>query len=204
VERIVSGELAPGERIVELRLAKELGVSQSPIREALRDLSAIGLVEIQPRRGARVRTPNTKELADISLLRSEVDALAARLAAELATAEHLESIKKHLGEMESHLDDGLLHEFAVADAEFHGSIAHASGNHAVERVFRQLEPIGRTYITLTLPEVDLSTLVADHQHIYEMVAAGEPIAAASAARDHQLRVAALLESATVQAGVDSA
>jgi DNA-binding GntR family transcriptional regulator len=203
VERIVSGELAPGERIVELRLAKELGLSQSPIREALRDLSAIGLVEIQPRRGARVRKPDNKELADISLLRSEVDALAARLAAEIATEDHLESIRRHLAEMESHVDDGLLHEFAIADAEFHASIAHASGNQAVERVFRQLEPIGRTYITLTLPEVDLSTLIADHERIYQAMAAGDSFEAASAARNHQLRVAALLESAPVPA-VDSA
>src|SRR3954469_25548439 len=81
LDRIVQGYYRPGERIVEFTLAKELGVSQSPVREGLRELAAVGIVTIHPRRGARVRMPNSKELADVSLVRSEIDALAARLAA---------------------------------------------------------------------------------------------------------------------------
>ena len=81
LEGIVSGKLAPVERIYEIRLAKDLGTSQSPVREALRELAAIGLVEISPRRGASVRTLYSTELVDTTVLRDEVDSLAARLAA---------------------------------------------------------------------------------------------------------------------------
>jgi DNA-binding GntR family transcriptional regulator len=81
LDRIIQGHYRPGERIVEFKLAKELGLSQSPVREGLRELAAVGIVTIHPRRGARVRLPSAKELADVSLVRAEIDALAARLAA---------------------------------------------------------------------------------------------------------------------------
>jgi len=72
IYRVIEGEVVP--------TSKELGISQSPVREALRDLAAIGIITIHSRRGARVRMPTSKELGDVSLVRSEIDALAARLA----------------------------------------------------------------------------------------------------------------------------
>ena len=94
LDRITKGELAAGERIVESRLAKELQISQSPVREALRDLAAIGLVEIESRRGARVRQPTAKELRDVSEVRSEIDAMAARLTAMRLDDGTLEALRE--------------------------------------------------------------------------------------------------------------
>ncbi len=74
LERIMSGHYQPGERIIELQVAKELGTSQSPIREALRDLAGVGIVTITSRRGARVRMPTGKDLADVSVVRAQIDA----------------------------------------------------------------------------------------------------------------------------------
>src|SRR3954468_267775 len=93
LDRIVQGHYRPGERIVEFKLAKELGVSQSPVREGLRELAAVGIVTIHPRRGAPVRLPSAKELADVRVVRAEVDALAARLAAGRIPAATLDALE---------------------------------------------------------------------------------------------------------------
>jgi DNA-binding GntR family transcriptional regulator len=191
LDRVMRGHYQPGERIVELRLAKELGTSQSPIREALRDLAAIGVVTIHSRRGARVRLPTSKELADVSLVRSEIDALAARLAAPLLAGDALVQLGDACEEMASCLarDDHI--GLTVADAQFHRIIVQASENHAIERVFDQLEPFARTFITLTLPNVDVRAIVDEHAGILRALEQHDAEASASLARQHQVNVSNL-------------
>lgn len=190
LDRIVRGEYEPGERIVESRLARELAISQSPVREALRDLAAIGLVEIESRRGARVRRPTAKELSDVSQVRSEIDALAARLAAERLTDDEIEALKETHRLMTECLEDEDYVGMTRADAEFHNIIATASGNEAVERVFAQLEPFARTFLTLTSPTVEVSGILCQHQGILDALIDRDPELAAERARDHQLSVRA--------------
>lgn len=191
LDRIVRGHYAPGERIVESRLAKEIGTSQSPIREALRDLAAIGVVTIRSRRGARVRRPTSKELADVSLVRSEVDALAARLAVPRLTEETLADLESCIREMSQSVEAGDHARMTEADARFHGIIVGASGNGAITRVFNQLEPFARTFITLTLPNFDVRVIVSQHDEILAALQAGDADAAAHRARAHQLSVSDL-------------
>src|SRR5919202_668287 len=121
---LVQGHYRPGERIVEFQLAKELGLSQSPVREGLRELAAVGIVTIHPRRGARVRMPSAKELADVSVVRAEVDALAARLTAGRIPDETLDALDDLIAEMLAALargdfsgvtDAARTHQLAVAD-----------------------------------------------------------------------------------------
>lgn len=188
LDRIVKGELVPGERIVESRLAKELSISQSPVREALRDLAAIGLVDIESRRGARVRQPTAKELRDVSEVRSEIDALAARLAAERLDEDTLDALRDAHREMTACHREGDYVGMTAADAEFHRLIAHASGNEAVERVFGQLEPFARTFITLTSPNVEVDGIIRQHGGILDALVARDPALAADRARAHQLSV----------------
>jgi DNA-binding GntR family transcriptional regulator len=194
LDRIVRGHYQPGERIVELQLAKELGTSQSPIREALRDLAAVGIVTIHPRRGARVRLPSAKELADVSIVRSEIDALAARLAAELITDADLAALETLVEEMLARLDDGDFPAVTEADARFHQLIAQVSANHALERVFDQMAPFARTFITLTLPNVDVRGIVLEHRTILSALRGRQADEAARAARTHQLNVSELLQT----------
>lgn len=191
MDRIVAGHYSPGERIVESRLAKELGTSQSPIREALRDLAAIGVVTIQSRRGARVRRPTSKELADVSLVRSEVDALAARLAAPVLSSDTLEQLAECCTQMAASADRGDHAALTEADARFHGLIAAASQNRAIERVFNQLEPFARTFITLTLPSVDVRAIADQHTGILLALREGDVELAADRARSHQRGVSEL-------------
>lgn len=191
LERIIRGHYKPGERIIELQVSKELGTSQSPVREALRDLAAIGIVTIHSRRGARVRLPTSKELADISLVRSEIDALAATLAAPLLEAEALGQLRAAYDEMERHHASGDHVALTQADARFHRLIVSNSGNEAIQHVFDQLEPFARTFITLTLPKANIVSIIAEHKQILEALEKGDASLAATHARDHQLNVSAL-------------
>ena len=194
LDRIVSGHYPPGARIVEFQLAKELGVSQSPVREALRELAAVGIVTILPRRGARVRLPSAKELADVSVVRAEVDGLAARLAAGRMPDDTLAALDALIEEMLAALARGDFSGVTDADVRFHELIADASENHALERAFDQLAPFARTFITLTLPGVDVHDIVLQHRPILEALRAHDAERAAGAARDHQLAVADLLRT----------
>jgi DNA-binding GntR family transcriptional regulator len=194
LDRIVHGHYRPGERIVEFKLAKELGVSQSPVREGLRELAAVGIVTIHPRRGARVRMPSAKELADVSVVRAEVDALAARLAAGRIPAATLDVLEALIEEMLARLDAGDFPGVTEADVRFHHLIAEASENHALVRAFDQLAPFARTFITLTLPDVDVREIVLEHRPILAALRARDAEGAAEAARAHQLSVSELLRT----------
>jgi DNA-binding GntR family transcriptional regulator len=192
LDRIVRGHYQPGERIVEFKLAKELGVSQSPVREGLRELAAVGIVTIHPRRGARVRMPSPKELADVSLVRAEVDALAARLSAGRIPDATLDELEGLIDEMLARLEQRDFPGVTAADVRFHQLIAEASQNHALTRAFEQLAPFARTFITLTLPDVDVREIVLEHRPILEALRAHDADRAAEAARRHQLSVSELL------------
>src|SRR5512144_938297 len=80
LQAILDGHYPPGARIVETRVARELGTSQAPVREALRDLEALGIVEINAFKGARARHPNRSELLEAYGVRAELESLGARLA----------------------------------------------------------------------------------------------------------------------------
>jgi DNA-binding GntR family transcriptional regulator len=194
LDRIVQGHYRPGERIVEFKLAKELGLSQSPVREGLRELAAVGIITIHPRRGARVRLPSAKELADVSVVRAEIDALAARLAAPRIADATLDALEALVETMFARLDAEDFSGVTDADVRFHHLIAEASQNHALRRAFDQLAPFARTFITLTLPGVDVRGIVLEHRPILEALRARDAEAAAQAARTHQLSVSELLRT----------
>lgn len=193
MDRIVNGEYKPGERIVELQVAKEFGMSQSPVREALRELAAIGVITISPRRGARVRRPSAKELADVSLVRAEIDALAARIVAPSADDSTVEKLQGFIDVMLEQLEDENFPAVTEADVEFHRLIAVACDNHAVLKAFDQLAPFARTFITLTLPDVDIHGIIDEHRVILDALRAHDADAAADAARQHQQNVSELLQ-----------
>src|SRR4249919_1259117 len=106
LERIVAGTYPPGSRIVETRVARELGTSQAPVREALRDLEALGVVEISPFRGARVRRPGLEELLEAFGVRAELEAMAARLALPRLVADDLAVMDGLVDEMRRCADAG--------------------------------------------------------------------------------------------------
>jgi DNA-binding GntR family transcriptional regulator len=168
---IVAGRYPPHSRIVETRVARELGTSQAPVREALRGLEALGLVEILPFRGARVRRPTIAELLEAYTVRFELEALGARLGIPVMTAGDLAELEELGAQMQTAAATEDRHAVAVADAAFHARLLHLAGNATLERVWRSLEPFSRTYITLVAPGADAHWTADLHLGILEALRA---------------------------------
>jgi DNA-binding GntR family transcriptional regulator len=181
---IVEGELRPGSRIVETRIARELGTSQAPVREALRDLSSLGLIEMNPFRGARVRHPQTDELAEAMEVRGELEAMAARQAASSMRPEDLARMHQLLEEMRASASRGDAHAQAEQNSEFHTCVVAASGNRTLQRLWAMLEPFARTYLTAATPGADLHWLAERHVAILEALQSGDGERAAEVMRRH--------------------
>ncbi len=190
---ILEGELAPGSRIVETRVARELGTSQAPVREALRDLATLGVVEMQPYRGARVRRPSKRELVEAMEVRAELEAMAARLAAPRITDTCLAELRNLMADMAKSADSGDAHEHALSNTEFHAAVMRAAGNRTLERTWSMLEPFARTYVTATVPGIDLHWLGKRHHPILQALEARDPERAAEAMRRHAEEAEALVE-----------
>ena len=97
IEAILQGTFKPGDRIVETRIAQELGVSQAPVREALRDLEMLGVVVSSPFRGAHVREFTDEELVEIYPIRAAIEGVAARAAADRITAQQILQLEEQIG-----------------------------------------------------------------------------------------------------------
>jgi DNA-binding GntR family transcriptional regulator len=154
LQAILAGRYPPDARIVETRIARELGTSQAPVREALRGLEALGVVEITPFRGTRVRRPSRSELLEAYAVRSELESLGARLAVPRMTDADLRELAVYCEQMQRAVDTGDREALAGADASFHGRIVQLAANQTLERVWRSLEPFSRTYLTLVVPGSD--------------------------------------------------
>lgn len=151
LSEILAGKYPPHSRIVETAVAREMGTSQAPVREALRGLEALGVVEILPFRGARVRRPSIDELMEAYSVRTELECLGARLGVPRMTDADLAELEVLVTAMQEAADSGDVHEVALRDAAFHARILRMAGSATLERVWRSLEPFSRTYITLVVP-----------------------------------------------------
>jgi DNA-binding GntR family transcriptional regulator len=181
---ILSGEYGPDSRIVETQVARELGTSQAPVREALRGLEALGVVEIAPFRGARVRRPSRHEILEAYVVRSALETLAATLAVPRMTQSDVDELAGHLRTMQSAADADDGHALAEADARFHARIVELADNATLARVWRSLEPFSRTYLTLVMPGADAHWSADLHVPILEAVRRRDPADVADALRRH--------------------
>lgn len=195
LQDILAGRYPPDSRIIETRVARELGISQAPVREALRGLEATGIVEIEPFRGARVRRPTAEELLEAFTVRAELESYGARLAVERAGAAQVAELERLLATMHraARVDDR--HQLAIADAAFHGTIIAMTGNATLGRVWQALEPFSRTYITLVAPGVDPVEIAAFHEPILDAIRSGDPDLLEQVLRRHFVDAAARLDRA---------
>ena len=143
-EAIFSGKLNPGDRIIETYWAKELGVSQGPVREAIRDLEAMGLVETVPFKGSRIRTLTEKDVRDNYSVRICLESKSIRDAIiqldDQRMAELVEHLRTILLEMDDCANRGDLRQFTDCDTLFHRAIIDATGNQVQ---YAQLVPLLR-------------------------------------------------------------
>ncbi len=152
LEGILSGSYPPDSRIIETSVARELGTSQAPVREALRRLESLGVVEITPFRGARVRQPD--ELLEAYVVRATIETLGAKLAVPRLSDADIEELVALGEKMKEAAKAGDGDKVAEYDVSFHGRIIELSGNRTLLRVWRSLEPFPRTYMTMVMPGSD--------------------------------------------------
>lgn len=207
---ILDGRYPPGARIVETRVARQLGTSQAPVREALRDLEALGVVEITAFRGARVRRPSADELVDALVVRAELETLAVRLAVPRLTDDDLERLAACLDDMHRASVSGDTVAEATADAAFHGHVVARAGNSTLVRVWDRLEPYSRTWISLAIPGADMVRIVGLHTAILDALRAADATAAEAAVRHHFTDTGAMLvgrlaaDGATIESSAEPA
>jgi DNA-binding GntR family transcriptional regulator len=184
LENILDGTYPPDSRIVETAIAKELGTSQAPVREALRGLEALGIVEITPFRGARVRRLDPQELLGAYVVRSAVEVLGARLSVPTMTDADIEEIQEIGRQLQEAARSEDRRAVAIIDASLHERIIELSGNPTLVRVWLSLEPLSRTYITLAGPGGDPQWSADLHDPILESIAARDTDAVVRAIEIH--------------------
>ena len=184
LEAILDGSYPPDSRIVETAVAKDLGTSQAPVREALRGLEALGIVEIIPFRGARVRRLDTAELLEAYVVRSAIEVLGARLAMARLTDDDVAALHRIGEDMRRAAEAGDGRALAIVDASLHEKLIQLAGNSTLLRVWRSLEPMSRTYITLFGPGSDPKWTAALHDPILDAIEARDTEAVVQAIESH--------------------
>ncbi len=182
---ILTGELRPGERLLEIQLSEKLGVSRTPIREAIRKLELEGLVNMIPRRGAEVASITESDLKDVLEVRRNLDALCAELACERITQKELTELKAACARFESVVPGGDVTSIAAADVAFHNIIIEATGNKRLIQLINNLsESIYRYRLEHIKDKKQHASLVEEHRKIYEAIASGNRSKAAKASTEH--------------------
>lgn len=182
---ILTGELKPGERLMEIHLANQLGVSRTPIREAIRKLELEGLVVMIPRRGAEVAQITEKSLKDVLEVRRALDALCAELACDRITEEEKQKLKQACDTFEQATLACDVTTIAAADVALHDIIVEATGNQRLVQLVNNLsEQMYRYRFEYIKDEQQHTTLVEEHRMIYESIIQKDKVKAAQAAMLH--------------------
>ncbi|GBD21104.1 putative D-xylose utilization operon transcriptional repressor [bacterium HR28] len=184
IDAILRRRLAPGDRIVETRIAQELGVSQTPVREALRDLELLGFVTSEPFRGTRVRAFTHEELVQIYPIRAAIEGVAARAAATRITTEQLLALEEQLDRMREATEFGDEATAIEADIAFHRIIVEASGNRLLQQFWTSLSLATTTFLTFSIHRRAIEGLAARHEPILEALRTRNPDLAEAVMRRH--------------------
>jgi DNA-binding GntR family transcriptional regulator len=186
VELVVAGRLRPGQHLVETELARQLGVSRQPVREALHRLEAEGWIDLRPNQGAFVHVPTDEEVDQLLDVRELLEVETARLAAAAATAGDLARLRAtcHEGEAAVEADD--TGRFVAANTEFHAELARSAGNAVLAELAEVVGRRVRWYYRQVAPMRGHESC-AEHREMVEAIEAGDAERAASIARKHTER-----------------
>jgi len=181
-EAIINGVLIPGERLMEIQLAEEMGVSRTPVREAIRKLELEGFVVMIPRKGAYVAGVSFKDVKDVFEIRAALEGLAAGLAAEKVTQEEVEQMERAL-HYEREPDS--LEEMVQSDTDFHALLYKASRNERLISILANLrEQIQRFRTTSLAVPGRPKTAIQEHRAMVDAIARHDVEDAQSLAAAH--------------------
>jgi DNA-binding GntR family transcriptional regulator len=180
-ERIVTGVLRPGDRLVERELAEDLGVSRVPVREAIRSLEADGFVVVQSPRRVVVRQLSRVDVEELFDVREALEGLAAEQACRRVDPQARRHLKKTVTEAARALAAGNINQVAEANLRFHQEIVALAGNGLLSSMLHQLEDRLRW---LYRQNEDWDRLLQEHRRLHEAVTSGDPGWARACAIEH--------------------
>ncbi len=192
---IIKGRLFPGQRLVMAELAKGFGVSETPVREAIRRLESEGLVAFTPHSGAVVADIDEAALVEIYLIRTELEALAARLAAAHITERDLEQIERKNGDIRRAIDDGRLDLVGPLNKEFHLKIYRSA---PYPRLYKMIADLWDAFerwpgVFTYVPERAASSVI-EHREIIEALRQGDADRAVGLIKDQKSRTKEALQT----------
>ncbi|MCD7863288.1 MAG: GntR family transcriptional regulator [Lachnospiraceae bacterium] len=169
-QAILTGELKPGERLMEIHLANRLGVSRTPVREAIRMLELEGLVTMIPRRGAEVAQITEQSLKDVLEVRRCLDALCAELACDRISAEQLSQLHDACGAFEKAVQTGDAKDIAQKDVQLHDIILEATGNRRLMQIVNNLAEQMYRYRFEYIKDYTMhGRLIEEHRQLYTAI-----------------------------------
>lgn len=186
MELVVDGRLKPGQHLVETELARQLGVSRQPVREALHRLEAEGWVDLRPNQGAFVHVPTDQEVDELLDVRELLEVETARLAARSATAGQLAGLRVICHEGEAAIEAGDIPRFVTVNNEFHAELARVAGNAVLAELAEIVGRRVRWYYRLVAPLRGQESC-AEHLDMVEAIESGDRERAALIARKHTER-----------------
>lgn len=182
---IITGELQPGERLMETQLGERLGVSRTPIREAIRKLELEGLVVMVPRKGAQVAQFTEKDIQDVLEVRGALEALAAKIACKRMDDRVFLKLQLAIAEYSYAAKNKDLEMMIEKDVEFHEIIVNATQNDKLIQIFNNLrEQVNRYRITYLKNTEDAEAVQAEHLEILEALKNKDEELASSLASKH--------------------
>ncbi len=189
VELIVAGALRPGQHLVESELARQLGVSRQPVREALHRLEAEGWIDLWPSRGAFVHVPTGTEVDQLLDVRELLDGAAARLAARAATPEAVAVLREVWQQGVAAMDSGDVTKTVAANNDFHAAVAEIAGNAVLAQLAEIVGRRVRWYYRKVAPARGHESW-AEHADLIAAIEAGDEEKASDLARAHTERTRA--------------
>lgn len=182
-EAIILGKLRPGERLMEIQLAEEMGVSRTPVREAIRKLELEGFVVMVPRKGAYVAGISVKDIVDVFEVRAALEGLAAGLAAERITSEEMDQLERSLLKINSSEEN--LDAVVEGDTSFHSLIYQASRNQRLVQIITHLQEQIQRFRMTSLSQPGRTKIALDeHKKIVEAISDRNIELAQNLAREH--------------------
>lgn len=184
-DAINNGVLKPGDRLMEIQLAEELGISRTPVREAIRKLEMEGFVVMIPRRGTYVTDISLKDVTEIYEIRISLDMLAASLAAERINDDELEEMDRQLLLTSKYNIDTEMEKIVACDSVFHDVLYRAARNERLVSIINNLRDQLTNMRGRTMAQPGrLAETLTEHRILLDAIASRDSEAAAAAARSH--------------------
>ncbi len=187
--QLLVGEISPGTRMMEIELAEDMGVSRTPVREAIRKLEKEGLVTMEARRGAYASEVSVEDMLDVLEVRQDLEAMAASLAAQRITEEEKELLSRATENYREAVESEKTEDIIRCDEQFHQMIVNCSRNKTLIKLFSQVQELALRFRYLYYDDFSrYENMPVDHKRIEEAIMSGNTEKAKAYANDHVLKL----------------